>query len=79
MVLGNKCDINDKRQVSKDRGEKVRHSKLNFRLNRFHTFYTQGVVQHIGINPKGVGIVLMSSIEFGKCVYFSIMSTIHVI
>lgn len=24
MVLGNKCDINDKRQVSKDRGEKVR-------------------------------------------------------
>lgn len=25
MVLGNKCDINDKRQVSKDRGEKVRN------------------------------------------------------
>lgn len=24
MVLGNKCDVNDKRQVSKDRGEKVR-------------------------------------------------------
>lgn len=24
MVLGNKCDINDKRQVSKDRGENVR-------------------------------------------------------
>lgn len=24
MVLGNKCDINDKRQVSKERGEKVR-------------------------------------------------------
>lgn len=24
MVLGNKCDINDKRQVSKDMGEKVR-------------------------------------------------------
>ena len=24
MILGNKCDINDKRQVSKDRGEKVR-------------------------------------------------------
>lgn len=24
MVLGNKCDINDKRQVSKDRGEQVR-------------------------------------------------------
>lgn len=24
MVLGNKCDINDKRQVSKDRGERVR-------------------------------------------------------
>ncbi|KAF0042234.1 hypothetical protein F2P81_005766 [Scophthalmus maximus] len=23
MVLGNKCDVNDKRQVSKDRGEKV--------------------------------------------------------
>ncbi|KAM6919880.1 ras-related protein Rab-8A-like [Lycodopsis pacificus] len=23
MVLGNKCDINDKRQVSKDRGEKL--------------------------------------------------------
>lgn len=23
MILGNKCDINDKRQVSKDRGEKV--------------------------------------------------------
>lgn len=23
MVLGNKCDINDKRQVSKDKGEKV--------------------------------------------------------
>lgn len=27
MVLGNKCDINDKRQVSKDRGEKVRGLK----------------------------------------------------
>lgn len=24
MILGNKCDINEKRQVSKDRGEKVR-------------------------------------------------------
>lgn len=24
MVLGNKCDMNDKRQVSKERGEKVR-------------------------------------------------------
>ena len=24
MVLGNKCDVNDKRQVSKERGEKVR-------------------------------------------------------
>lgn len=23
MILGNKCDINEKRQVSKDRGEKV--------------------------------------------------------
>ncbi len=23
MVLGNKCDMNDKRQVSKERGEKV--------------------------------------------------------
>lgn len=23
MVLGNKCDVNDKRQVSKERGEKV--------------------------------------------------------
>lgn len=23
MILGNKCDVNDKRQVSKDRGEKV--------------------------------------------------------
>lgn len=23
MVLGNKCDVNDKRQVSKDRGEKL--------------------------------------------------------
>jgi len=26
MVLGNKCDMNDKRQVSKERGEKVRDS-----------------------------------------------------
>lgn len=24
MILGNKCDMNDKRQVSKERGEKVR-------------------------------------------------------
>lgn len=24
MVLGNKCDMTDRRQVSKDRGEKVR-------------------------------------------------------
>lgn len=23
MILGNKCDVNDKRQVSKERGEKV--------------------------------------------------------
>ena len=23
MILGNKCDMNDKRQVSKDRGEQV--------------------------------------------------------
>lgn len=23
MILGNKCDMNDKRQVSKERGEKV--------------------------------------------------------
>ena len=28
MVLGNKCDINDKRQVSKDRGEKVRSHSI---------------------------------------------------
>lgn len=24
MILGNKCDMNDKRQVSRERGEKVR-------------------------------------------------------
>lgn len=26
MILGNKCDMTDRRQVSKDRGEKVRQS-----------------------------------------------------
>ena len=25
MILGNKCDMNDRRQVSKERGEKVGH------------------------------------------------------
>lgn len=25
MILGNKCDMTDRRQVSKDRGEKVSH------------------------------------------------------
>lgn len=34
MVLGNKCDINDKRQVSKDRGEKVRI---------FHCYSLEGI------------------------------------
>uniref|UniRef100_A0A671VL72 small monomeric GTPase n=1 Tax=Sparus aurata TaxID=8175 RepID=A0A671VL72_SPAAU len=29
MVLGNKCDVNDKRQVSKDRGEKVKYLTIN--------------------------------------------------
>lgn len=30
MILGNKCDMNDKRQVSKERGEKVCIIKNNF-------------------------------------------------
>lgn len=29
MILGNKCDVNDKRQVSKDRGEKVMRGTVN--------------------------------------------------
>ena len=28
MVLGNKCDMNDRRQVSKERGEQVRNARL---------------------------------------------------
>lgn len=28
MVLGNKCDMNDRRQVSKDRGEQVSGDKF---------------------------------------------------
>uniref|UniRef100_A0A3B3UAS6 Ras-related protein Rab-13 n=1 Tax=Poecilia latipinna TaxID=48699 RepID=A0A3B3UAS6_9TELE len=32
MVLGNKCDVNDKRQVSKDRGEKVRIAGMSWCL-----------------------------------------------
>jgi len=30
MVLGNKCDMNDRRQVSKDRGTAVRKCSLTF-------------------------------------------------
>lgn len=39
MVLGNKCDINDKRQVSKDRGENVRscHRLIYFMINDVFT------------------------------------------
>lgn len=29
MILGNKCDVNDKRQVSKDRGEQVMSGTVN--------------------------------------------------
>ena len=32
MLVGNKCDMNDKRQVSKERGEKVLLSKKNFKF-----------------------------------------------
>lgn len=30
MVLGNKCDVNDRRQVSKERGEQVKTGSLQF-------------------------------------------------
>lgn len=49
MVLGNKCDINDKRQVSKDRGEQVR--SLIFILCR-------GLVVFIGWDKKHLGFLL---------------------
>lgn len=35
MVLGNKCDVNDKRQVSKDRGEKV----INLIMHAVRTWF----------------------------------------
>ena len=35
MVLGNKCDMDDKRQVSKDRGEQVRCGFNLFRMNLY--------------------------------------------
>lgn len=39
MILGNKCDVNDKRQVSKDRGEKVtKATVINQNEEQFH-FY----------------------------------------
>lgn len=34
MILGNKCDMNDKRQVSKERGEKV--SAPSFTIKTYH-------------------------------------------
>ena len=30
MILGNKCDMNDRRQVSKERGEQVNFQGFNF-------------------------------------------------
>ena len=35
MVLGNKCDMNDRRQVSKERGEQVRPNSLHSHLLYF--------------------------------------------
>jgi len=36
MILGNKCDMEDKRQVSKDRGDAV--SRIEFGHCRVHSF-----------------------------------------
>lgn len=36
MILGNKCDMNDRRQVSKERGEKVR-SLTSYKLLQYFT------------------------------------------
>lgn len=36
MILGNKCDMNDRRQVSKERGEKVR-SLTSYKFLQYST------------------------------------------
>jgi len=53
MVLGNKCDMNDRRQVSKDRGSAVSKSYLSvlenssqFRRNFIWKFATVSFVYH---------------------------------
>lgn len=50
-MLGNKCDINDKRQVSKDRGEKVRSLA---EVRRIHNV----VVGFYSVMLKNIGVLL---------------------
>lgn len=49
MVLGNKCDVNDKRQVSKEKGEKVIHLTVKFMKTRWKKLekYTYSLEEHI--------------------------------
>uniref|UniRef100_A0AAR2JT41 small monomeric GTPase n=1 Tax=Pygocentrus nattereri TaxID=42514 RepID=A0AAR2JT41_PYGNA len=63
MILGNKCDINDKRQVSRERGEKLAleygikfmetSAKANINVENVSDLYLAFTLKLEGNNPQG--------------------------
>jgi len=73
MILGNKCDMEDKRQVSKDRGDAV--SKIEFghccRVHSFSVF----VNLHLQTFPKNIDRKALTLLKYAHCkLYFSNVS-----
>ncbi|KAM4619523.1 ras-related protein Rab-8B-like isoform 1-T1 [Polymixia lowei] len=65
MILGNKCDMTDRRQVSKDRGEKVslfKKALQNVRLKQVKTLYSFKVYNEL-LKPNFYFIQL--AIDYG--------------
>uniref|UniRef100_A0AAQ5XCX3 Ras-related protein Rab-13 n=1 Tax=Amphiprion ocellaris TaxID=80972 RepID=A0AAQ5XCX3_AMPOC len=67
MVLGNKCDMNDKRQVSRERGEKL---AIDYGIKFLETSAKSGInVEESDCNPSAGGPVNISESRSKKSLF----------